>query len=151
MSDLLDNQILIISVFTWAVTQILKVIVILIQERRLAWNYFITSGGMPSSHTSTVCALATAIALTEGMSSVYFAIAVILASIVMYDAAGVRQDVGHQSAIINRIVQELRSKATLTDIRHELREIVGHTPSQVFVGAVLGIFIAWSWIAIVRM
>jgi uncharacterized protein len=148
LSELGNNLILIISAATWAITQILKVIVILVQERRLAWNYFVTSGGMPSSHTATVCALATSIAMTLGMSSTYFSISVVLAVIVMYDAAGVRQSVGQHSAVLNRIVKEFSFKPGKSDIKMDFREFVGHTPFQVFIGAILGVFIAWLWITL---
>jgi len=141
LSDLARNEILIISATTWAITQVLKVLVILVQERRVAWNYLITSGGMPSAHSATVCALCTSIAMTVGMASVYFSIAVVVAVIVMYDAAGVRQSVGQQSVIINRIV-----KSHKIEMDHDLREFIGHTPFQVFIGALLGVFIAWCWI-----
>jgi uncharacterized protein len=143
IADFVSNKILIISASAWVITQILKVMVILIQERRLAWNYLITSGGMPSSHTAIVCALATSIGLTIGVASVAFSIAVVLAIIVMYDAAGVRQSVGQHSVIINRMMR--RSELSF---EKELREFIGHTPFQVFMGAVLGILIAWMWIAI---
>jgi len=142
-SDLLQNQTLIIAAVTWAITQILKVIVVLFQEKRLAWNYFFTSGGMPSSHTATVCALATAIAMTAGVGSIYFSITVVLAVIVMYDAAGVRQSVGQHSVILNRLVKELSFKATREERQKVFREFIGHTPIQVFIGAILGILIAW--------
>jgi acid phosphatase family membrane protein YuiD len=147
-SDLIHNQVLMISAAAWAIAQILKVIVILIQERRLAWNYFVTSGGMPSSHTSTTCALATSIGMTIGMGTVYFAIAVVLAVIVMYDAAGVRQSVGQHSAFLNQIVKEFTFKASKSEVAKDFREFVGHTPFQVFVGAVLGIGIGWIGVAI---
>jgi len=65
LADLAGNKILLIALCSWAIAQIIKMIVILVQERRLAWNYLITSGGMPSAHTATVCALATSIAMTE--------------------------------------------------------------------------------------
>jgi acid phosphatase family membrane protein YuiD len=85
LADLGSNIILIISAATWAITQTLKVIIILVQEKRLDWSYFITSGGMPSSHSATVCALATSVAMTVGLASVFFSISVVLAVIVMYD------------------------------------------------------------------
>jgi acid phosphatase family membrane protein YuiD len=140
---LLDNKVLLISATAWAIAQILKFLVVLIQERRIAWHYFITSGGMPSSHTAIVCALTTSIAMTLGFGSVAFAISAVVALIVMYDATGVRQSVGQQSVIINRIM-----KRTKMDLEKELREFIGHTPIQVFMGAVLGILIAWSWIVL---
>jgi uncharacterized protein len=137
-----------IAAVTWAITQVLKVIVVLVQEKRIAWNFFITSGGMPSSHTATVCALATAIAMTEGMASIYFSISVVLAVIVMYDAAGVRQSVGQHSAFLNRIVKEFSFHPSKVNRGKDFREFIGHTPLQVFVGALLGVFIAWIWVVL---
>jgi uncharacterized protein len=146
-SEFVNNKVLIIAICTWAITQVLKVAVILVQEKRIAWNYFVTSGGMPSSHSATVCALATAIAMTEGVGSVFFSISVVLAAIVMYDAAGVRQSVGQHSAVLNRIVKEFSFKTT-GDKQKDFREFIGHTPFQVIIGAVLGILIAWIWLFI---
>jgi acid phosphatase family membrane protein YuiD len=147
-SDLGSNIVLIISAATWVITQILKVLVILVQEKRLDWSYFLTSGGMPSSHSATVCALATSIAMTVGLASVYFSISVVLAVIVMYDAAGVRQSVGQHSEVLNRIVKQFKIKSTKAGIEQNFREFIGHTPFQVFIGAVLGILISWSWVTI---
>ncbi len=126
--------------------QILKVLVILVQEKRIAWNYFITSGGMPSSHSSTVCGLATSIGMLQGIGTVSFSIAVVLAIIVMYDAAGVRQSVGKQSVVINRIIEELRTRQPLTE--QDLKEFIGHTPVQVAAGAILGIVMAVVWVTV---
>ena len=149
LSDLIGNKILIIAAFTWAIAQILKVVVILVQERRIAWNYFVNSGGMPSAHTATVCALCTAIAMTVGMSSIYFSISVVLAVIVMYDAASVRQSVGQHSAVLNRIVKEFSfNSTTKVNLGKEFREFIGHTPFQVFIGALLGVLIAWTWMTL---
>jgi len=150
MSDLWHNQILIISLVSWAAAQIIKVIVVLVQEKRIAWNYFITSGGMPSSHSSTVTALTTAIAFQEGLGSVYFSLAAVLAVIVMYDAAGVRQSVGEHSAILNIIIKDFRLKDRL-DREKALREFIGHTPFQVIMGALLGILIATAWVLLSRL
>jgi acid phosphatase family membrane protein YuiD len=140
--------VLIIAVVTWAITQVLKVIIVLVQEKRIAWKYFVTSGGMPSSHTSSVCALATSIAMIYGFGSVYFSISAVLAVVVMYDAAGVRQSVGQHSVILNRIVKEFTFKTTKEEREKDFREFIGHTPFQVFVGAVLGILVAWVWVAV---
>jgi acid phosphatase family membrane protein YuiD len=140
IGDFSSNKVLIISAVAWAIAQILKVLVALIQEKKIVWSYFVTSGGMPSSHSAIVCALATSIALTFGTGTAMFAIAAVLALIVMYDAAGVRQSVGKQSAIINRILKG--SKLNI----EQLREFIGHTPFQVFIGAVVGILVAWTWV-----
>jgi acid phosphatase family membrane protein YuiD len=150
-SELIHNTTLIIAAVTWAITQILKVLIVLVQEKRIAWHYFVTSGGMPSSHTSSVCALATSIAMLYGLGSVYFSIAVVLAVVVMYDAAGVRQSVGQHSAILNRIIKEFTFKTTRTEREKDFREFIGHTPFQVFVGALLGILVAWAWVTISRL
>jgi uncharacterized protein len=148
LSDLAHNQTLIIAAVAWTITQVLKVVVVLFQEKRIAWNYFVTSGGMPSSHSATVCALCTAIAMTVGLGSIYFSISVVLAVIVMYDAAGVRQSVGQHSAVLNRIIKEFSFHSAKVNRGQDLREFIGHTPFQVFIGAVLGILIAWSWIVL---
>jgi len=126
----------------------MKVIVNLGQERHLHLRYFVASGGMPSSHSAVVCALATGVAMTQGLSSVAFAITAILAIVTMYDAAGVRQSVGQQSVVLNRLVQEIRFRRPIAELEHDLREFIGHTPSQVIVGAILGILIAWLWLTI---
>jgi uncharacterized protein len=147
-SDLFHNEILMIAAVTWIITQIIKVIVVLFQEKRLAWNYLVTMGGMPSSHTATICAMTTAIGMTIGMGSTYFAIAVVLAVIVMYDAAGVRQSVGQHSAFLNRIIKEFSFKSSDPNAEEKFREFIGHTPFQVFIGAILGILIAWLWVVI---
>lgn len=148
LADIGSNIVLLVSAATWAIAQILKVLVILVQEKRLDWSYFVISGGMPSAHTATVCALATSIAMTAGLGSVYFSISVVLAAIVMYDSAGVRQSVGQHSIMLNHIVKEFKIKSSKTGLEQNFREFVGHTPFQVFIGAVLGVIIAWSWVTI---
>ncbi len=146
LSDFIHNQSLILAGITWLIAQAIKTGVILFEEKRLDWNYMISSGGMPSAHTATVCSLATSIAMTEGMGSVYFSIAVVLAIIVMYDAAGVRQSVGEHSAFLNRLVKELSFKTTRLEREEDFREFIGHTPFQVLIGALLGILVTWLWI-----
>ncbi len=126
----------------------LKMLSGLLRERRLDLGFFVRSGGMPSAHTALVCALATAVAITQGFNSVAFAITAILAMVVMYDAAGVRQAVSRQSVILNRIVKELIDKRPRDEVEHDLRELIGHTPFQVIAGAVLGILTAWLWLTI---
>ena len=103
---------------------------------------------MPSSHTALVCALAMTVGMMQGFNSVAFAIAAILAAVVMYDAAGVRQAVSRQSVILDRIVKELLAKRPRDEVERDLREFIGHTPFQVIAGASLGIFVAWLWLTI---
>jgi len=138
----------VISVCAWAVAQLIKVFVILMREKRLDLSYFVATGGMPSAHSATVSALATAVAMIEGLSSVAFAISAILAMVVMYDAAGVRRAVSRQSFILNRIVREFRVRRPRGEVERDLRELIGHTPFQVIIGAALGILIAWLWLTI---
>ena len=142
------NETLLISFVAWFVAQTLKVVGGLIRERRLDMSFFIRSGGMPSSHTALVTSLATSVGILLGFNSAEFAIAVVFASIVMYDAAGVRRSVSRQSVILNRILQELREHRP-KDVEHDVRELIGHTPFQVFSGALLGIGIAvvWLWLS----
>ncbi len=142
------SSVLIISACAWAVAQLIKVVVVLVRERRLDLSYLVSGGGMPSAHSSTVCALTTAVAMIEGLDSVAFGIAAILAIVVMYDAAGVRRSVGRQSIVLNRIVKELIDRRPRSEIEHDLRELIGHTPFQVIVGAALGILIAWLWLTV---
>lgn len=143
------TNVLVISICAWAVAQLLKILVILVREKRLDLRYFVASGGMPSAHSAIVCALATAVAMTQGVGSVVFGIAVILALIVTYDAAGVRQSVGQQSVVLNRIVRELRFRRPIAEVERDLREFIGHTPFQVIVGAALGVLVAWLWLTII--
>ena len=142
------NKILLISISAWAITQVLKVCFGLAREKHLDLRYFIAGGGMPSAHAATVSALATAIAITQGLNSVAFAITAIVAIIVMYDAAGVRRAVSRQSIILNRIVKELRDRRPRDEVEHDLWEFIGHTPFQVIVGAALGILVAWLWLVV---
>lgn len=148
MYEIITNKILVIPVAAWAIAQLIKVLFTLAREKRFDLWFLLRSGGMPSSHTALVCALATAVAITDGLDSVTFAIAVILAMVVMYDAAGVRQAVSQQSIILNRIVKELWDKRPMAEVERDLREFIGHTPFQVIAGAALGILVAWLWLTI---
>ncbi len=139
-------KILLICFCSWAIAQIIKVVIGLVKERRFNWSYFVASGGMPSSHSATVAALATSVGIIYGINSVSFAISAILAIVVMYDAAGVRRSVSRQAFILNRIMRELREQRPRDMLEKDLRELVGHSPFQVFVGAALGAFIAWVWL-----
>ena len=146
--ELITNKILIIPICSWAVSQLLKVTVVLIQKKQLDLRYLVISGGMPSAHSAFVSALATSVAFIEGLGSAAFGISAILAFVVMYDAAGVRQSVGKQSVVLNRIIRELKLRRPVIELERDLREFIGHTPFQVIVGGLLGIFVAWLWIAI---
>jgi len=141
----LFSEALWIAITAWVSAQILKVVGGLIREKRLDFSFFIRSGGMPSSHTAMVTSLATSIGVLVGFNSIEFAIATVFASIVMYDAAGVRYSVSKQSVILNKILQELRNRRP-KGIQQDVRELIGHTPVQVFSGGILGISIALLWL-----
>ena len=148
MYEIITNKVLVIPIAAWAIAQLIKVFITLAEEKRLDLWFLLRSGGMPSSHTALVCALATAVAITDGLNSITFAVAAILAMVVMYDAAGVRQAVSQQSIILNRIVKELMERRPRAEVGRDLREFIGHTPFQVIAGATLGIFVAWLWLTI---
>jgi acid phosphatase family membrane protein YuiD len=139
--DIFFNFPLVVSGIAWLIAQLLKTVVSIVTERRLNFVSLMASGGMPSSHSATVSALAISIGLTEGFASPFFAIAFFFAYIVMYDAAGVRRETGEQAKILNKILVDLTEGHT-DEMPKQLKELVGHTPLQVFAGAVLGIAIA---------
>lgn len=143
MSELLDNRLLLLPSTAWLVAQALKVLIYLITDRRLDLRLLVSAGGMPSSHAAMVSGLSTAVALQHGLSSSYFAIALVFSTIVMYDAAGVRRSVGVQARLLNQMIQELFAGHPISETR--LRELIGHTPVQVFVGAALGVGLVWLW------
>lgn len=132
---------LITCLISWFTAQLLKVIFTLIKDKRIDFRRFVGSGGMPSSHSSFVTSLATAVGLERGFAGPEFAIATVLALIVMYDAAGVRRAAGQQARILNKLVAEWE-KADYAKTDKRLKELLGHTPKEVFAGAVLGVVIA---------
>lgn len=151
LHEIITNMALVVPICAWAVAQLAKTSVALLQGKGLDFRYLVSSGGMPSAHSAVVTALATAVGMIQGFGSAVFGITVILALVVMYDAAGVRQSVSHQSAVLNRIVHELTLRQPITRLEADIRELIGHTPFQVIVGAALGIAVAWLWITITAM
>ena len=137
MSALFDNRILISAFLAWLIAQVSKTLYELVRERKLILRRLVSSGGMPSSHSALVTGLATATGRVDGLGSATFAIAFVLAAIVMYDAAGVRRAVSIQARILNQMIDEAFQGKPFAEKR--LRELIGHTPFQVFVGALLGI------------
>jgi acid phosphatase family membrane protein YuiD len=134
-----DNRVLVAAFLAWALAQISKIFYELIQQRKLILSRLVSAGGMPSSHSALVTSLATATGREIGVTSPIFAITVVLASIVMYDAAGVRRAVSIQARILNQMIEEAFQGSPMAEKR--LRELIGHTPVQVFVGALLGIVV----------
>ncbi len=124
--------------------QIAKTIVNAIRKGAFESHMLYSTGGMPSSHSSTVTAAATAIGIVSGFDSSIFALSVIFSLITMYDAQGVRMAAGHQAAILNQMLRELFSQHPTLKFKN-LKELLGHTPMQVLVGAMLGIGVAFAW------
>lgn len=139
-TSLIHNFPLVCAGTGWLTAQILKVFTGIFRMREFSITALLFgNGGMPSSHSASVCALAVSCALAYGVGSGYFAIAFLFAIIVMGDAAGVRAETGKQAKVLNRIMKDLFSAEHHTDVNQNLKELVGHTPLQVVMGALLGI------------
>ncbi|CAL1354135.1 unnamed protein product [Linum trigynum] len=141
--SIIPSNIPLISAFlALAIAQFLKPFTVWFKERRWDSRRMLGSGGMPSSHSATVTALAVAIALEEGTGAPIFAVALVLACVVMYDATGVRLHAGRQAELLNQIVCELPPEHPVSNCR-PLRDSLGHTPIQVLAGSVLGLGVAF--------
>ena len=137
--DLLTNKFLITSVASWSIAQVAKTFIHLAVYKKLDWRRLFGDGGMPSGHSATVTSLATMCALSFGFGSFEFAISAILAIIVCHDATGVRRETGKQAVVLNELTRlfNILSSHELPEVK--LKEFVGHSPLQVFVGMTLGI------------
>ncbi|MGM9533303.1 divergent PAP2 family protein [Intestinibacter sp.] len=137
MVDIFQNRILLISIFSCFLAQFIKIFTG--KESKIDFRRIAISGGMPSSHSSFVTALAVLVGFDKGFASTEFAMTAVFAIIVMYDASGVRRAVGKQAEILNQIVDDFFHGKF--DQHERLKELVGHTPKEVLVGAALGILI----------
>lgn len=138
--ELITNYHVICGLSGWFVAQILKVVVCLVKEKRIDFQLMISSGGMPSSHSSLVCAILAAMWMDPGPGTPMFALALTVAMITMYDAANVRRHSGEHARLLNIIINDLFEGKELR--KKELKELIGHTPVQVIAGAVLGVAIS---------
>jgi len=136
---LVQNHLLINALASWLIAQLVKVLLYALVNRRLDWKRLFGDGGMPSGHSATVTALAATAALECGLDSPAFAISTILAVIVMHDATGVRRQAGEHAKAINELMEALNSDMAPED---KLQELLGHTPLQVFFGALIGLAVA---------
>lgn len=149
MADLLSNQVLWTAILASTFAQVLKLFIYYLVERRWQWERLAETGGMPSSHSATVSALATGVGLTSGLHSSLFAVTVVLAIIVMYDATGIRRAAGLHAARLNDLIDEFRKLVEQGPQPEPLKELLGHTYLEVAVGAALGIVFALVSFALV--
>lgn len=141
MGGFSENTVFWSAFFAWLIAQLLKGLFAIYKYKKLDFRRFVGAGGMPSSHSAFVTALATGVGIREGWASTTFALALVFSLIVMYDAAGVRLAASKQAATLNKMVKELFDER---EFHHErLKELIGHTPVEVIVGALLGILIGW--------
>jgi acid phosphatase family membrane protein YuiD len=135
-------QVILVTVMCSTIAQLVKIIAKFFRTGRIDWRMLAKTGGMPSSHSCCTMGMAVSVGLIEGFNSVPFAIALCLAMIVMYDAAGLRRTVGLQAKVLNQIMEEIFSEHPHLS-PNRIKEFLGHTPVEVFAGAALGSVIAW--------
>lgn len=143
-TQMLRNQVLISAIMGWVVAQFLKTLIDFALNKNFNAERLVGSGGMPSSHSATVCGMTTAAMLEYGVGSFEFAVSFVVSMVVMYDAIGVRRETGKQAKLLNSILMEnpLKLKINAEVLQEKLKEYVGHTPLQVMAGAILGILLA---------
>ena len=135
--EVITNKFVYIPLIVWFCIQTFKVVHDLIKTKKLNFKRIIGAGGMPSSHSAIVTCISTMIGKSEGFDTPIFALSLIFAMVVMYDAAGVRRAAGKQARLLNKIVET--PGLSSVQVQEKLVEVLGHTPLQVFVGAFIGI------------
>ncbi len=136
-------ELIIAGLFSAMSAQLIKFVGYAIRCREINFQVLFTTGGMPSSHSAGVCAMAMSAGLITGFDSVEFAIATGLALVVMYDAAGIRRAAGKMAVTLNKMMDDVYSHRH-QEASERLKELLGHTPFEVFVGSIWGIFVAWA-------
>ncbi len=134
-----EYRFLIVPIVTWFCIQAFKVIWDLVTTKKFNFKRIVGAGGMPSSHSAVVVSMATMIGRNSGINSSLFALSAIFAFVVMYDACGVRREAGKQAHILNEIVNT--PGLSQVEVNEKLVELVGHTPKQVIVGALIGLIV----------
>jgi acid phosphatase family membrane protein YuiD len=135
----MHNHILSVTISAWVFTQIVKVTLGIIREKKFNFLWFIGTGGMPSSHAAGATALALSSGLELGFSSPIFALAFVFALVTMFDAQGVRRSAGKQAKILNKILDDIHWQGKIKE--DKLKELLGHTPIQVIAGSIIGALI----------
>ncbi len=141
MIDICNNHILLNSFVAWAAAQLIKTIIYAVMNRTLDIRRLLGAGGMPSSHTATVVAMAVTAGLEYGLDSAIFAVTAVLVLVVTHDAMNVRMEAGKHAMLLNQLMETIQG---LDFTEERLKELLGHTPLQVFFGAVLGAVIAFA-------
>lgn len=140
---ILGNRILDVVFIAWFLAQFYKVIATIFTDKKINWKRIFETGGMPSSHSSTMSALSTSVGIAYGTESVLFAISFVIAGVVMYDAAGIRRAAGKHAGLLNRLMDKFATKIGERIQDEKLKELLGHSPMEVLVGAILGITVAF--------
>ena len=135
----LQNKFIYVPFLLWFFIQLFKVVYDLVTTKKFNFKRIMGAGGMPSSHSAVVTGLATLVGKYEGVDTPIFAVSLILAAVVMYDACGVRRAAGKQASLLNKIIET--PGLTGMEVSERLVEVLGHTPIQVFVGAIIGIIV----------
>lgn len=141
LADLLANPVLVAAFGAWGIAQVIKVPLRYLTHREWDWGLLISAGGMPSSHSALVIGASMAIGLQEGFRTPLFALAFVVAMVVVYDAMGVRRHAGDHARVLNLMIDELLTGHPLAE--KELKEVLGHTPREVIGGGVLGLVVAY--------
>lgn len=137
----INNKFIYIPLLVWFCIQIFKVIYDLVKTKKFNFKRIMGAGGMPSSHSAVVTCVATMMGKSQGFDSPIFALSLIFAMVVMYDAAGVRRAAGKQAHLLNKIIET--PGLSNVQVQEKLVEVLGHTPLQVIVGAIIGITVGW--------
>lgn len=137
ITDIQINTCFWAAFFSWCLAQFIKLVIHFIKTKNIDFRYFVSTGGMPSAHSATVCGLATSIGIADGFASSMFALSAVFAIITMFDASTVRRAAGQQAAVLNEMVHELFHDHKLNNKR--LKELLGHTRFEVFMGMLTGI------------
>jgi hypothetical protein len=140
-TQIIQNKVFVVTLAAWVIAQAIKVFIGVIRQKRFDFRWLIGTGGMPSSHAAGAACLATSLGLEYGFNSAYFALAASFAIVVMFDAQGVRRSTGRQARILNKVMDDIYWQGRISEGR--LRELVGHTPVEVLVGALLGVVVAF--------
>ena len=136
-SELAHNRTFWAVVLSGVVAQCLKIVTALFRKEKFSFSWLVDTGGMPSSHSAAVCSFAVCMAKELGANSPFFALAVLFALITMFDAQTWRRSIGFQAQILNKMMDDLQEMRKIREDR--LKELVGHTPIEVFMGALVGI------------